>query len=53
MFEGKNKKISSICIESSGKNFLLGTEGGNIYTVDCNTFTVNEDVIYQDVVMQK
>nr|CBH09297.1 putative lethal (2) giant larvae [Heliconius melpomene] len=52
IFEGKNKKISSICIESSGKNFLLGTEGGNIYTVDCATFTVNEDVIYQDVVMQ-
>ena len=53
IFEGKNKKISSICIESSGKNFLLGTEGGNIYTVDCATFAVNEDVIYQDVVMQK
>ncbi|XP_072932199.1 lethal(2) giant larvae protein homolog 1 isoform X2 [Epargyreus clarus] len=51
-FEGKNKKISSICVESSGKNLLLGTEGGNIYTLDINTFTVNEDVIYQDVVMQ-
>lgn len=52
-FEGKTKKISSICVESSGKNFLLGTEGGNIYTVDCNAFTVHEDVIYQDLVMQK
>ncbi|XP_026490787.2 lethal(2) giant larvae protein isoform X1 [Vanessa tameamea] len=51
-FEGKNKKISSICVESSGKNLLLGTEGGNIYTIDCNAFTLNEDVIYQDVVMQ-
>ncbi|CAH0719560.1 unnamed protein product, partial [Brenthis ino] len=50
-FEGKTKKISSICVESSGKNFLLGTEGGNIYTVDCNTFTVHDDVIYQDLIM--
>lgn len=52
-FEGKNKKISSLCVESTGKNLLLGTEGGNIYAIDLNAFTVNEDVIYQDVVMQK
>lgn len=52
-FEGKNKKISSICVESSGKNLLLGTEGGNLYSIDCNAFTLSEDVIYQDVVMQK
>ncbi|XP_041978692.1 lethal(2) giant larvae protein homolog 1 [Aricia agestis] len=51
-FEGKNKRISSICVEASGKNILLGTEGGNIYTIDANTLTVSEDVIYQDVVMQ-
>ncbi|XP_028172774.1 lethal(2) giant larvae protein isoform X4 [Ostrinia furnacalis] len=51
-FEGKNKKISSLCVESTGKNLLLGTEGGNIYALDLNAFTVNEDVIYQDVVMQ-
>ncbi|XP_045497069.1 lethal(2) giant larvae protein homolog 1 isoform X1 [Colias croceus] len=51
-FEGKNKKISALCMESSGKNLLLGTEGGNIYTLDANTFTMSEDVIYQDVVMQ-
>ncbi|XP_061377148.1 lethal(2) giant larvae protein homolog 1 isoform X1 [Danaus plexippus] len=51
-FEGKNKKISSICVESSGNNLLLGTEGGNIYSLDCNAFTIHEDVIYQDTVMQ-
>ncbi|CAH2037874.1 unnamed protein product, partial [Iphiclides podalirius] len=50
--EGKNKKISSLCVESTGKNLLLGTEGGNIYTLDLTTFAVHEDVIYQDVVMQ-
>ncbi|CAK1595865.1 unnamed protein product [Parnassius mnemosyne] len=51
-FEGKNKKISSLCVESTGKNLLMGTEGGNIYSLDLNTITVHEDVIYQDVVMQ-
>ncbi|CAH2980453.1 unnamed protein product [Chilo suppressalis] len=51
-FEGKNKKVSSLCVEASGKNLLLGTEGGNLYSLDLNTFTVNEDAIYQDIVMQ-
>ncbi|XP_028043752.1 lethal(2) giant larvae protein isoform X3 [Bombyx mandarina] len=52
VFEGKNKKISAICVESSAKNALLGTEGGNIYSLDLSAFTISEDVIYQDVVMQ-
>ncbi|XP_048482979.1 lethal(2) giant larvae protein isoform X3 [Plutella xylostella] len=51
-FEGKNKKISAVCIECSGEHLLLGTEGGNIYALDLNTFSISEDVIYQDVVMQ-
>ena len=53
LFEGKNKKISSLCVESTGRHLLIGTEGGNIYNLDLNTFAVTEDVIYQDVVMQK
>ncbi|CAB3253756.1 unnamed protein product [Arctia plantaginis] len=52
IFEGKNKKISALCVESSGKHLLIGTEGGNIYNLDLNTFSVTEDVIYQEVVMQ-
>lgn len=51
--EGKLKKISAICVESAGKHLLLGTEGGNIYLLDINTFTMTPDIIYQDVVMQK
>ncbi|XP_045535605.1 lethal(2) giant larvae protein [Papilio machaon] len=50
--EGKNKRISALCVEASGKGLLLGTEAGNIYNLDLNTFTLHEDVIYQDVVMQ-
>ncbi|XP_026317758.1 protein lethal(2) giant larvae [Hyposmocoma kahamanoa] len=52
IFEGKNKKVSSMCVESSGKHLLLGTEGGNIYSLDLTTFAITDDVIYQDVVMQ-
>lgn len=51
--EGKLKKISTMCLESAGKYLLLGTEGGNIYLLDLNTFTMTPDIIYQDVVMQK
>lgn len=51
--EGKLKKISAICVESSGKHLLLGTEGGNIYLLDVQSFEIATDIIYQDVVMQK
>lgn len=50
--EGKLKKISAICVESVGNHLLLGTEGGNIYLLDLNSFTMTSDIIYQDIVMQ-
>ncbi|KAK9887726.1 hypothetical protein WA026_000044 [Henosepilachna vigintioctopunctata] len=50
--EGKLKKISTLCVESTKKHLLLGTEGGNIYLLDLATFTMTPDIIYQDVVMQ-
>ncbi|CAG9865318.1 unnamed protein product [Phyllotreta striolata] len=50
--EGKLKKISTVCLETACKHLLLGTEGGNIYLLDLNTFTMTPDIIYQDVVMQ-
>ncbi|KAK4874231.1 hypothetical protein RN001_013591 [Aquatica leii] len=50
--EGKLKKISAICVESAGNHLLLGTEGGNIYLLDLQTFTMTPDIIYQDIVMQ-
>lgn len=51
--EGKLKRISTICVESSGDHLLLGTEGGNIYLLDLKTFQMVDNIIYQDVVMQK
>nr|UYR00238.1 lethal(2) giant larvae protein [Plectrocnemia conspersa] len=50
--EGKLKRISTICVESSGDHLLLGTEGGNIYLLDLKTFQMADNIIYQDVVMQ-
>ncbi|XP_053994850.1 lethal(2) giant larvae protein homolog 1 isoform X6 [Hylaeus volcanicus] len=50
--EGKLKKISAMCLESSGENLLLGTEGGNIYLLNLKTFEMPDNIIYQDVVMQ-
>ncbi|XP_076386270.1 LLGL domain-containing protein l(2)gl isoform X17 [Megachile rotundata] len=50
--EGKLKKISAMCLESSGEHLLLGTEGGNIYLLNLKTFLVPDNIIYQDVVMQ-
>ncbi|KOB68800.1 putative lethal (2) giant larvae [Operophtera brumata] len=43
-FEGKNKKVSAVCVESSGNHLLLGTEGGNLYSLELSTFTVTEDL---------
>ncbi|XP_046663289.1 lethal(2) giant larvae protein isoform X3 [Homalodisca vitripennis] len=48
--EGKMKKISSLCLD--GQTLLLGTEGGNIFSLNLPMFTLSDNVIYQDVVMQ-
>ncbi|XP_015589197.1 lethal(2) giant larvae protein homolog 1 isoform X2 [Cephus cinctus] len=50
--EGKLKRISAMCLESSGEHLLLGTEGGNIYLLNLKSFTMSDNIIYQDVVMQ-
>ncbi|XP_026684178.1 protein lethal(2) giant larvae [Diaphorina citri] len=50
--EGKLKKISAWCLESSKENLLLGTEGGNIYQLNVSTFEMSNNIIYQDLVMQ-
>lgn len=47
------KKISALYIEKSKEQLLVGTEGGNVYSVDLRTFTLLEDhIVYQDVAMQ-
>jgi lethal(2) giant larvae protein len=51
--EGKLKRISACCLERSGDHLLIGTEGGNIYLLDLKSFEMTEQIIYQDVVLQK
>ena len=45
--------ISACCVTSDAETMLLGTEGGNVHLLDVPTFTLKDQVIYQDVVMQK
>ena len=46
------KQISVLCHDSDNKKVLLGTEGGNIYVLNLANFQVEENIIYQDIVMQ-
>lgn len=50
--EGRLKKISVCFLSMKTNRLYLGTEGGNIYLLDINSFELQEYIIYQDVVMQ-
>ena len=50
--DGRLKKISVMCLEPGNKVMLLGTEGGNIYHLNMAKFSVDENIIYQDIVMK-
>ena len=49
----KNTSITGCSVVTGGEQFLIGTEGGNIYTLDLATFKTVGDPLYQDVIMQK
>ena len=51
--DGRLKKISALCLEKGAKRVFLGTEGGNIYQLSLGgKFVVEENIIYQDIVMK-
>uniref|UniRef100_A0A6P4F242 Lethal(2) giant larvae protein n=2 Tax=Drosophila rhopaloa TaxID=1041015 RepID=A0A6P4F242_DRORH len=52
-FDGKLKKVSSLCCSLNKDLLWIGTEGGNIYQLDLHTFTIKEPVIYHDVVLEQ
>uniref|UniRef100_U5EW29 Lethal(2) giant larvae protein n=1 Tax=Corethrella appendiculata TaxID=1370023 RepID=U5EW29_9DIPT len=52
-FDGKLKKISSLCCSSLKDTVWIGTEGGNVYQFDIQTFSIKEPVIYHDVVFEQ
>ncbi|KFB47059.1 AGAP004483-PA-like protein [Anopheles sinensis] len=52
-FDGKLKKISSLCCSYMKDTVWIGTEGGNVYQFDVRNFVVKESVIYHDVVLEQ
>ena len=50
--EGRLKQISNLCLDMASKKLLLGTEGGNIYTLNLTSFKIEAEPIYQDIVIQ-
>ncbi|XP_046810006.1 lethal(2) giant larvae protein [Lucilia cuprina] len=52
-FDGKLKKVSSLCCSLNKDIVWIGTEGGNVYQFDLQTYAVREPVIYHDVVMEQ
>lgn len=52
-FDGKLKKVSSLCCSLAKDVVWIGTEGGNIYQFDLKTFSIKEPVIYHDVVLEQ
>eukprot|EP00918_Siedleckia_nematoides_P010556 GHVU01023088.1.p1 GENE.GHVU01023088.1~~GHVU01023088.1.p1 ORF type:complete len:1053 (-),score=140.01 GHVU01023088.1:1527-4685(-) len=52
MEASKLKNISVCCIAKDNEVAYLGTEGGNIHILNTRTFTLDENVLFQDVVMQ-
>ncbi|XP_017470022.1 PREDICTED: protein lethal(2) giant larvae [Rhagoletis zephyria] len=52
-FDGKLKKVSSLCCSLNKDIIWIGTEGGNIYQFDLNSFSIREPVIYHDVVLEQ
>lgn len=51
--DGRLKKISTLCLDKGAKRVYLGTEGGNIYQLSLGPkFVVEENIIYQDIVMK-
>ncbi|CAI9724364.1 (2) giant larvae homolog 1-like isoform X1 [Octopus vulgaris] len=48
----KLKTISTCSLTLNSDKLLIGTEGGNIHILEVQTFTLLEQIISQDVVMQ-
>lgn len=48
----KMKTVSACCLTPNHEQLLMGTEGGNVLILDVASFTLLDQIIYQDVVMQ-
>jgi len=53
MYLSRLKKISSLTVQNDGKQAYVGTEGGNVYMLNTDTFEIGDKTVYLDVVLQK
>ncbi|XP_059620725.1 lethal(2) giant larvae protein-like [Phlebotomus argentipes] len=51
--DGKLKKVSSLCCSLDKDVVFIGTEGGNVYQFDLESFSIREPIIYHDVVLEQ
>ena len=49
----KVKMITSHVLTADSSQLLLGTDGGSIHMFDVENFTLTDNVILQDLVLQK
>lgn len=52
-FDGKLKKVSSLCSSLDKDIVWIGTEGGNVYQLNLKNFLIKEPVIYLDAILDK
>lgn len=52
-FDGKSKKVSSLCCSLDKDIVWIGTEGGNVYQLNLKSFSIKEPVIYLDTILDK
>lgn len=52
-FDGKMKKVSSICCSFDKENVWIGTEVGNVYQLNLKNFSHKEPIIYLDNILDK
>jgi len=45
--------ITSHVLTADSSQLLLGTDGGSIHVFDVETFTLTDNVILQDLILQK
>lgn len=46
LFSCSGKFISKCCLSKHSGHFYIGTEGGNLYTLDVKLFKLDSEIVY-------
>lgn len=52
-FDGKFKKVSSLCCSLDKDIVWIGTEGGNVYQLNLKNFLIKEPIIFLEDILDK